>query len=268
MSSKRPKPLVVIPTYLTKPEDVDATHDAVASVRKTAGESVDIMLIDDGSPERSLVAELEKRIAQLQSEVHQKSKNSGFSKTVNVGLRKALQEGRDAILMNADVEILTPGWYRHFKTTQDQQYRQAAVVGALLLYPSGLIQHGGIYFSLLTRTFDHLYKYGPMNLPEALKKSVCPVTGALQYIRHSTLETIGIYDERFFMGWEDVDYCLRVFAHGQQCIYNPNVRAFHFEYMFRGRPSKKIEDWQNKSFMYLCEKWKDHSFHDLVPTIW
>jgi GT2 family glycosyltransferase len=215
-----------------------------------------------------LVDKLESEIAQLQSEVHRKSKNSGFSKTVNVGLRKALQEGRDAILMNADIELTTPGWYRHFKSTRDQKDRPAAVVGALLLYPNGLIQHGGIYFSLLTRTFDHLYKYGPPNLPEALKKSVSPVTGALQYIRHSTLETVGLYDESFYMGWEDVDYCLRVFAHGQQCIYNPNVRAFHFEMMFRGQPSPKIAEWQQKSWIYLCEKWKDQSFHDLVPTIW
>lgn len=264
----RQKPLVVIPTYLTKEEDVTTTRDAVASVRKTSGESIGILLVDDGSPEPELVAQLEREIAQLKSEIHRKPENSGFSKTVNIGLRRALQEGRDAILMNADVEIETPGWYRHFKATKDEQYRPAAVVGALLLYPSGLIQHAGIYFSLLARTFDHLYKYGPANLPEALQKSICPVTGAFQYIRHATLEQVGLYDEGFYMGWEDVDYCLRVFAHGQQCVYNPNVRGFHFEYMFRGGKSPKIADWQAKSWIYLCEKWKQHSFHDLVPTIW
>jgi GT2 family glycosyltransferase len=264
--SKRPKPLVVIPTYLTNEEGRQATEDAITSVRKTAGDGVGILLVDDGSPEPDLMTEIENM--QLEFEVHRKSKNSGFSKTVNVGLRRALQEGRDAVLMNADVEIITPGWVRQFRSTQDQSSQPAAVVGALLLYPSGLIQHGGVYFSLLTRTFDHLYKYGPMNLPEALKKSICPVTGALQYIRHRTLETIGLYDESFYMGWEDVDYCLRVFAHGEQCVYNPNVRAYHFEYMFRGKPSPKIADWQAKSWMYLCEKWKDQSFSDLVPTIW
>jgi GT2 family glycosyltransferase len=264
----KPKPLVIIPTYLTKEEDVQTTHDAVASVRKTNSNAIDVLLVDDGSPEPSLVTKLEESISQLESEVHRKSKNSGFSQTVNVGLRKALQEGRDAILMNADVELQTPGWYRQFKSTHDDQHRPAAVVGALLLYPNGLIQHAGIYFSLLTRTFDHLYKYGPGNLPEALRQNICPVTGALQYIRHSTLETIGLYDEKFYMGWEDVDYCLRVIAHGQCCVYNPNVRAFHYEYMFRGRKSGKIEDWQAKSWMYLCEKWKDESFASLVPMLW
>jgi GT2 family glycosyltransferase len=262
----KPKPLVVIPSYLTSEEGLGATRDAIESVRKTAGAGVEVLVVDDGSPERGLVDELEN--SQLEFEVHRKPENSGFSRTVNIGLRRALQQGRDAVLMNADVEITTPGWVRQFRATQDQQSQPAAVVGALLLYPTGLIQHGGVYFSLLTRTFDHLYKYGPADLPEALKKSVCPVTGALQYIRHSTLESVGLYDEKFFMGWEDVDYCLRVFAKGKQCIYNPNVRAFHFEYMFRGQPSPKIADWQAKSWIYLCDKWQDQNFSDLVPTIW
>jgi GT2 family glycosyltransferase len=141
------------------------------------------------------------------------------------------------------------------------------VVGGLLLYPTGLIQHAGIYFSLLTRTFDHLYKYGPGNLPEALKMRVAPVTGAFQYIRNETLQLIGLYDEKFHMAHEDVDYCIRVFLAGLQCVYNPNVRAYHFEAMFRGRPSPKLEQWQALSWMYFAEKYATQSFSGLVPFI-
>jgi GT2 family glycosyltransferase len=91
------------------------------------------------------------------------------------------------------------------------------------------------------------------------------VTGAFQYIRHSTLESVGIYDPKFFLGWEDVDYCIRVFLDGQRCVYNPNIRALHAESLFRGRPSPKIKEWQEKSFMYLMLKHKDLNFADFVP---
>lgn len=262
------KPLVVIPTYLREEEDLRVTLDAVRAVRATASLGIDVLLVDDGSPEKNLVATLTDECAQLQSEVFAKPVNEGFSKTVNVGLRRALQQGRDAILLNADTEIITPGWYRHFKTTTDDQMQPAAVVGALLLYPDGTIQHAGIYFSLLSRSFDHLYKHGPMNLPEALVKRLCPVTGAFQYIRHSTLEKVGLYDESFFMGWEDVDYCIRVLNAGLKCVYQPNVRAYHFEQKFRGRASEKVQDWQVKSFQRLCNKYAEQSFADLVPAIW
>lgn len=263
----KPKPLVVIPTYMTEPQDLGVTVAAIESVRKTQGEAVDVLCVDDFSPAQSLVDGLEAEIGQLKFHVHRKGENEGFSRAVNVGLRKALQEGRDAILMNADVELQTPGWYRRMKSTTDTQGRPAAVVGALLLFPTGLIQHAGIYFSLLTRTFDHMYKFGPGNLPEALVKQELPVTGAFQFIRHSTLESVGVYDEQFRMGWEDVDYCIRVFLDGQSCVYNPNIRAFHHEMMFRGRPSEKVRDWQNKSFIYLCIKYEEQSFAGLVPFL-
>lgn len=263
----KPRALVVIPSYMTEPQDLGTTVAAIESVRKTQGDGVDIQVVDDCSPSPGLVDGLEAESKDLRFDLHRKEENTGFSKTVNIGLRRALQEGRDAVLMNADVEITTPGWLDRFRATTDPKYRKAAVVGALLLYPNGLIQHGGIYFSLVTRTFDHIYKYGPGNLPEALEKQVCPVTGALQFIRHSTLEKVGLYDEKFSMGWEDVDYCIRVFLVGECCIYNPNVRAFHHEMMFRGRPSEKVRDWQAKSFIYLCVKYQDQSFAGLVPFL-
>jgi GT2 family glycosyltransferase len=261
----RPKPLVVIPVFLGEPQDLATTVAAISSVRATQGDAVDIMCIDDFSPGRELVDGLEAEIPELAFDLHRKEENTGFSKTVNVGLRRALNEGRDAILMNADVEIQTPGWLRRFKSTTDHSGKPAGVAGALLLFPNGLIQHGGIYFSLITRTFDHMFKYGPGNLPEALHKIECPVTGALQYIRHPILEKVGIYDEKFSMGWEDVDYCIRVFLADEVCVYNPNVRAFHHEMMFRGRPSEKVRDWQQKSWVYLAMKYQEQSFAGLVP---
>ena len=62
--------------------------------------------------------------------------------------------------------------------------------------------------------FEHRFRCAPGNLPEALVKTVCPVTGAFQYIRPEVLEQVGIYDPAFRMGCEDVDYDLRVFQAG------------------------------------------------------
>jgi GT2 family glycosyltransferase len=260
-----PNPIVTIPTYLRTEEDVDVTIVAVKSVRDTQGEKVNVLLVDDGSPEPELVDRMEKEAVLHEAAVHRKKENGGFSSAVNIGLELARDQGRDAILMNADMEVTTPNWLTHFRGTTDDHGEKAAVVGALLLYPNGLIQHGGVYFSLLTRTFDHFYKYAPGNLPEALEKRVCPVTAAFQFIRHDTLERVGVYDDSFKMGWEDMDYCIRTFLAGERCVYNPNVRGFHHEMMFRGRPDPKIADWQAKSFLYLTEKYREQSFAEFVP---
>jgi GT2 family glycosyltransferase len=255
------KALVVIPTYLRTADDLTTTMEAVKSIRDTDYGTVDILLVDDGSPEQDYVDKMAEDAERLHgAETFRKDENSGFSKTVNVGLRRALQEGRDAVLMNADVEIQTHGWLAQWRSNTD-----AAVGGALLMYPNGLIQHGGVYFSLLTRTFDHMWKYAPMDLPDAHRKMNCPVTAAFQFIRHETLTTVGVYDESFFMGWEDVDYCLRVFEAGMTCVYDPDVRAWHHEMMFRGRDSPKVADWQAKSWMRLSTKWAHANLQELVP---
>lgn len=262
------KPLVVIPNYMTEDTDADVVGECVASIRKTVSDQVDVLVVDDASPNRKALASFCQRYGKYMFEVHRKEDNEGFSRTVNVGLSRARDEDREVVLMNADMEMRTPGWLKHCRQTTDSRGRPAAVVGALLLYPNGLIQHAGIYFSLLTRHFDHLYRFAPANLPEALVKRSVPVTGAFQYIRPETLTAVGVYDPVFLMGYEDVDYCIRVMNAGLECVFNPNVRAYHFESLFRGhgRKSNKVREWEGKSLLYLARKYERQSFAGLVPN--
>lgn len=259
--------LVVIPTYVRTEEDVEVTLTAVKSCHQTQPTGIEILLVDDGSPDEGRVEELANASSELKFEFHRKPENSGFASTVNVGLERALANGQDVVLMNADIEMLTPRWIRHCKATTDDRGEKAAVVGGLLSFPNGLIQHGGIYFSALARNFDHIFKYAPESLPDAHEKRICPVTGAFQFIRHETLAEVGIYDSRFLLGWEDVDFCIRVFLANKRCVYNPNIRAIHAESMFRGRPDPKVDEWQKKSFLYLITKHRDLNFASFVPDI-
>ena len=41
------------------------------------------------------------------------------------------------------------------------------------------------------------------------------------------------------MGYEDVDYCLRVFQAGFPCVYEPAISAIHHESLFRSRPERE-----------------------------
>jgi GT2 family glycosyltransferase len=261
-------PLAVIPTYLSEPADLEVVLTLLRSIEATTErDELAVLLVDDGSPSRHQAEALGNEARKMGHEFVDKQENEGFSKTVNVGLRKALQEGRDAILVNADMEFRAPGWVQAF-VGQNELYGEgpAYVVGARLLYPTGLIQHGGIYFSLLHRYFDHAYKYGPHDLHEANLARVAPVTGALQFIRHASLAEVGLYDERFTMGFEDVDYCLRVWQAGHENVYQPAVWAIHHESMFRGRPSPKVERWQAESLALLKQKWRGVNLLELCPS--
>ncbi len=259
-------PLCVIPSYLRTPADLDLLVRCLVSLWSTAP-GAGVLVVDDGSPERSLVTQLAAAVDELGYELVAKEENEGFSRTVNVGLRRALETGRDAVLVNADIEFHEAGWLDRMVARTDTQDRPAAVVGARLLYPNGCIQHAGVFFAPQSRAFWHRCQYGPSNLPEALMPVRCPVTGALQLIRHEALETVGLYDEGYRMAYEDVDYCLRVFESGRECIYEPSVCAFHHESVFRGRATPKIEAWQEASLKRLREKWNRTDLSPFTPAI-
>jgi len=269
------KPLVVIPSYMKTGLHLEALTDTLASILHTQEhEMPDILVVDDYSPDRALVDALgklqegssEKDLPPF--ELIRKKGNSGFSSTVNFGMRFAQQEDRDVVLMNSDIEMDVPDWVGKCQRTLDSEGRPAAVIGALLIYPqTGLIQHAGINFSYLTRRFYERFKYGPANLPNALNREVLPVTGAFQYIRAQTLTDVGIYDERFKLGYEDIDYCLRVFLAGLECVYEPEVRAWHHESMVRGEKTEQVSRWEVESFASLVEKYRGQSFGQFVPSV-
>jgi GT2 family glycosyltransferase len=257
--------LAVVPTYLRTDEDLDVLLRCLVSLRQTAPEA-DVLVVDDCSPNTKLVDMLDLAAGELEIVLYRRPENGGFSRAVNDGLRWALKEGRDAVLVNADIEFTRPHWLEAMLARKDTTGAPAAVVGARLLYPNGLIQHAGVYYSTLHRFWAHRFNYGPADLPEALVPCRCPVTGALQLIRHECLYAVGVYDESFRMGHEDVDYCLRVFASGRECIYEPAACAVHAESVFRRRKGEGQDDWERESARTLQEKYATSDLSGFRPS--
>lgn len=254
------RPLAVVPTYIRDERTYELAERCVKTLVASAGHLCDVLVVDDCSPRRDLYDRLWRGAAALGCEVLRSGENAGFSRTANVGLRAALDEGRDAVLVNQDVEFFERGWLEALGNTD------AWVVGGLLLFPSGLIQHAGVYFSVNGREFEHIYRFGPPNLPEAQRERTCPVTGALQLIRHECLALVGLYDEDFGMGYEDVDYCLRVFKAGRRCAYQPLARAKHHEQAVRGG-DERARRRADEGKALLWRKHSGYAFAEHVPTM-
>jgi GT2 family glycosyltransferase len=71
--------------------------------------------------------------------------------------------------------------------------------------------------------------------------AVCPVGAALTLVRHEALVALGGFDEGYQLGGEDVDLCLRAFAAGGTCIYEPRAVAVHHHVAWRGVPDRDRE---------------------------
>jgi GT2 family glycosyltransferase len=239
--------LAVIPTYLRSQADVDMLGECFTSLRRTS--DCDVFIVDDGGPLEGAVEYAHEHGAEVV-----RTKNHGFSHAVNRGLVRAYEEGRDAVLVNSDVVFRKQGWLNAMTAVD------AAVVGALLIYPSRVVQHAGIYYCPLQRAWAERFKYAPRDLPAVHEPYTCPVTGALQLVRHEAMDRIEFYDEDFRLGWEDVDYCVRAFKAGLRCAYEPKAVAYHHESFTRGRQTPQLAEWTNESWMHFQEKWKDEDF--------
>ena len=61
------------------------------------------------------------------------------------------------------------------------------------------------------------------------------VTGACQMVRRDVFEQVGGYNEEFAVGFNDADFCLRVWEAGYRTIFTPYAELYHYEFTSRGR---------------------------------
>ncbi len=217
---------IVIPSY----RDADRVAQLVASLQRTVppGRARVIVADDASGPEH--VAAL-RQIAGI--EIVEGAENKGFAANVNRGLR-ATDPSRDVVVLNSDTEART-GWLACLQYAASQQ-KDVGVVGAKLLYPDGKIQFAGTVRNLgAPEWFDHRYRFKPEDWgPAAVTGPVLAVTGACMYITREALETVGLFDERYPMAYEDVDWCLRAWQAGYRSMYFPAASLIHHESVTRG----------------------------------
>jgi len=137
------------------------------------------------------------------------------------------------VFMNNDVEIISENWLEQLVAVINMDTSIAAV-GGLLLYRNGIVQHGGIILGL-NGVAGHAHKYtynkdvGYYGRLHALQET-SGITAALMLVRRSAFEHIGGFNSKRYQGlYNDVDLCIRFRKGGFRCLYNPMVKAIHYE---------------------------------------
>ena len=144
---------------------------------------------------------------------------------VNAGLRRALEHGRDALVVAPDVLFVDAGWVEAMRARTDGEGRPAAVAGARLLYPTGLLARAGLMFSPLTPVVRRPLPLRAGRPAGGRRARDLPGERRAAADPASCLASVGLYDEALRAGRADVDYCLRVFAAGLECVYEPTAWA-------------------------------------------
>lgn len=221
-SASQPKRRVVVVTY-------NSRWDIVACLSALRGE--DVLVVDNASSDGTgeIAATAGGRV-----DVIRNSTNVGFGVAANQGMRAT--QGTDVVLVNPDVQLNSQAIDRLCSTAERTR---AGVVAPRLVYPDGTVQESARMFPsiprlIARRTIVGCTSVGRRWLKDYLGPSfTCEpvevdwVIGAVMYIPRKTIETVGGFDESFFLYGEDVDLCARSWQAGLPVVFDAGTTATH-----------------------------------------
>ena len=241
---------VVIVEYASWP----LTLRCIESLRKAGFEDFEVVVVDNGGSEPA--PDLPPGTVVVES-----GRNLGFARAVNRGI--SASSGEFVVLINPD-SLVGEGFFEGIEAFLDADPK-VGVVGPRILdgfdgelqlsarrevsLVSGLLGRT----SLLTRLFpdNSLVKsqFPAVTATDAPAK-VDWVSGACMAIRRDALGSVGPLDERFFMYFEDADFCRRVRETGHAVYYLPHVEVVHEAGGSTGDRPRAIFDLHKSAFLY------------------
>jgi GT2 family glycosyltransferase len=157
--------------------------------------------------------------------------NRGFAAAANVAFRAA--SGEFLLLLNPDA--LLPAGAVHSMLEFLVRRPDAGLCGPRLVYPDGRFQCCGYrfpafwseFFEMAGGPFHRRPFRRPPPAPGAPPFEVDWLCGACILVRREALESVGPFDERFFLYGEELDWCVRARSEGWRIWALPAVEVVH-----------------------------------------
>lgn len=210
------------------------------SIRRFADDlALEVLVVDNASTDGSL--EVLGRFPEVQ--LIRNPDNRGFAAAVNQGLEAA--KGRYLLLLNPDTEVISPVF--NALVAFLEAHPEVGIVGPRLRNPDGSLQPSAYRFPTLVQAAGALFglkrlvpvpllrhrlgrwlgrHFGQLD-PHDRPRRVDYVTGACMLIRREVVQAVGGLDPRFFLYFEEKDFCLRARAAGWQVWFAPAAEVVH-----------------------------------------
>lgn len=235
-----PKVSIVIPNM----DYVDTLRACISSIlEKTTYENFEIVIVENNSKE----AETFSYYDELRNDPHIRvvtwNGKFNYSAINNFGIKEAVT-GEYVLLLNNDIEVITPDWIQEM--LMFAQRPDVGAVGAMLYYPDDTIQHAGVILGI-GGVAGHAHKnfargdYGYMSRA-TIVQNLSAVTAACMMVSRDVWNQVHGLDESYEVAFNDVDLCMRIREAGYLIVWTPYAELYHYESKSRGyedTPEKK-----------------------------
>ncbi|MDB5424155.1 MAG: glycosyl transferase family protein [Phenylobacterium sp.] len=172
--------------------------------------------------------------------------NIGFSRGANLGAARA--EGEVLVFLNPDA-FLQPGCIAELAGEVEARLAPC-IVGGRVLNSDRTEQRGGrrgditpmsalLSLSTLSKLIPGLRRYEVHWEDEAVPETVVAaptISGACFCMRRADFESLGGFDEKYFLHVEDVDLCWRVRQAGGEVLFHPRAEVIHLGHTSQTSP--------------------------------
>ncbi|HEY1685659.1 MAG TPA: glycosyltransferase family 2 protein [Tepidisphaeraceae bacterium] len=229
---------VVIVNFRTPELTVDCLRSLEPEIRQV--DQVRVWIVENCSGDRSaqiLSDEIAKNGWNSWGRLLISDRNLGFAGGNNLAIREALKESSTKLvwLLNPDTVVRPGGMVELLKFMELNP--QVGIGGSRLEYADGKIQYSAFRFPtwkselehsvrarIISRIFDQWIVTPPQK--EQAHHSQW-VSGASMIIRREVFDNVGLLDDRYFMYFEELDFCFRAAKAGWPCWYVPQSRVVH-----------------------------------------
>jgi N-acetylglucosaminyl-diphospho-decaprenol L-rhamnosyltransferase len=242
--------LVVILNYRTPDLTIDCLRSLLNEVQSLPGTQV--VVSDNNSGDGSV----EKIAAAVAIEGWQDwvslmplDRNGGFAFGNNAVIRTALKSTNPPpyfLLLNPDT-IVHPGALKALVNFMSDR-PDVGIAGSRLENPDGTSQHSAFRFPSIFSELDFGLRLGLVSrwlsrwaVIPPISEEVCQtdwLSGASLMVRREVFESVGLLDERYFMYFEELDFCRQTWRSGWSCWYVPQSRVIHLVGQSSGINSK------------------------------
>jgi hypothetical protein len=215
---------IIIVTW-NKRADVLNLLDSLLAIRCTCA---NIVVVDNASTDGSAEAV---RLHPLAVTLLQNRENLGGTGGFNTGIRYALQHlEQDYLwLLDNDAEVIASTLDKIMMVMEGD--RSIGVAGSCIMSPEdhGLIVEAGGFVETASATWRphrRYQRYESLLMPGAVEDvDYVPTCSAV--VRAEVFRRVGILDERFFLHWDDIDFCARARAAGFRVVSVLESQVFH-----------------------------------------
>ena len=187
----------------------------------------------DGSVEAVQSAFPDVRIIRL-------DRNLGYAGNNNVGIRAALDDGADWVFILNEDTVLAPECIVRLVEAGSADPR-IGIVGPMVYHHDepDVIQSAGGGLTRLWR--DYHYRQNERDEGDIRDpRPVQWVSGCAILVRRDVIESVGGLDERYFIYWEETEWCVRAAAAGWRIVHVPAARVWHKGVQRRYRPTPSV----------------------------